>query len=73
MQYDQYEDLTKISKQIYKNVNPAVKDVQARLTQYTPKPFGEKKTYKQDWPIYEKACSQEKLMFLSNSFDILSA
>ncbi len=64
MQYDQYEDLTKISKQIYKNVNPSIKDVQARLTQYTPKPFGKKKTYKQDWPIYERACSQEKLMFL---------
>ncbi len=61
---DQYEDLRKLSKQIYKNVNPAVRDVQARLTPYTPKPFGEKKTYKQDWPIYEKACSQEKLMFL---------
>ena len=64
MNYDQYEDLTKISKQIYKNVNPAIRDVQARLTQYSPKPFGEKKTYKQDWPIYERACSQEKLMFL---------
>ncbi len=62
--YDQYEDLSKLSKQIYKNVNPAVRDVQARLTQYSPKPFGTKKTYSQDWPIYEKACSQEKLMFL---------
>ncbi len=61
---DQYEDLKKLSKQIYKNVNPAVRDVQERLTQYTPKPFGEKKTYKQDWPIYSRACSQEKLMFL---------
>ncbi len=64
MNYDQYVDLSKLSKQIYKNVNPAVRDIQARLTKYSPKPFGEKKTYKQDWPIYEKACSQEKLMFL---------
>jgi len=64
MSYDAYEDLSKISKQIYKNVNPAVRDAQARLTTYTPKPFGEKKTYKQDWPIYARACYQEKLMFL---------
>ncbi len=63
MQYDQYEDLTKVSRKIYKNVEPAIRDVQLKLTPYTPKKFGEKKTYSQDWPIYEKACRQEKLMF----------
>ena len=61
---DKYEDLTKISGKIYKSVNPAVKEMQMRLTPYTPKPFGEKKTYSQDWPIYAQACSKEKLMFL---------
>lgn len=64
MNYDAYEDLNKISKKIYRNVNPAVKDTQLRLTQYTPKPFGKKKTYQQDWSVYAKACSQEKLMFM---------
>jgi len=64
MNFDQYEDLSKISRQIYKNVNPAVREVQERLTAYTPKNFGEKRTYTQEWSVYEKACSQEKLMFL---------
>jgi transposase len=62
-EYDQYEELNRISNQIYKNVNPAIQEVQKRLTPYTPKKFGEKKTYPQDWHIYQKACSQEKLMF----------
>lgn len=39
-------------------------EAQERLTSYTPKPFGEKRTYPQpNWSLYEKACSQEKLMF----------
>ncbi len=49
--------------QLYPNVNPATKEIQQRLNQYNPVPFGVKKTYSQDWPIYAKACSQEKLMF----------
>lgn len=60
---DQYEDLSKLSKRIYKHVNPRVREVQQRLTPYTPKPFGEKRTYSQNWSVYEKAMSQEKLMF----------
>lgn len=64
MNYDAYDDLTKLSKQIYKNVKPAVRETQQRLAPYNPKAFGAKKTYKQNWPIYEKAMSQEKLMFL---------
>ncbi len=57
MSYDQYQDLSKLAKRIYKHVNPAVKEVQERLTRYTPKPFGEKRTYTQNWSIYEKAAS----------------
>ncbi len=37
---------------------------QETLLSYVKKPFGEKRTYPQDWPLYEKACSTEKLMFL---------
>jgi len=62
--YDVYPGLKKIADSIYRNVRPAVRDVQLKLTRYTPKPFGEKRTYSQDWHVYEKACSQEKLMFL---------
>ncbi|MBW2984765.1 transposase [Candidatus Woesearchaeota archaeon] len=72
--YDGYEDLNRVSRNIYKNVSPASSDVQSRLTQYTPKPFGEKRTYGQEWSIYEKACSQEKLMFfriLKDAVDFL--
>ena len=40
-------------------------EVQEKLTPYAPKQFGTKKTYPQpNWSLYEKACSQEKLMFL---------
>jgi len=61
--YDQYEDLSKLSKQIYKNVRPARREVQERLGPYSPLPYGENRTYPQDWSVYERACSQEKLMF----------
>lgn len=58
-------DLKKLLNQLYKNAKPAVKEIQHRLTKYTPKNFGEKRTYSQEsWSLYEKACSQEKLMFL---------
>ncbi len=63
MNYNAYENLSKISKQIYKKVSPAEREIQKRLTPYTPVPYGTKKTYSQDWPLYQKACSQEKLMF----------
>lgn len=62
-EFDKYEELDKLSKQFYKNVNPAKMEIQERLTPYTPKNFGEKKTYQQDWNLYRRACSQEKLMF----------
>ncbi len=63
MNYDLYTDLSKISKHIYKKVDPSKREIQKRLTPYTPKLFGEKKTYSQDWPLYQQASSQEKLMF----------
>lgn len=61
---DAYPDLSKTSRKIYKNVKPSTKTVQKRLNQYTPKPFGTKKTYPQNWSLYAKASSQEKLMFM---------
>ena len=61
---DAYDNLQKLSKRIYRNVRPAKKELQERLTSYAPKPFGESRTYSQpSWSIYERACSQEKLMF----------
>lgn len=60
---DQYKDLTKLSNRIYKNVKANQKPVQLKLTPHT-KIIKEKKKYTQDWPIYEKAMSEEKLMFL---------
>src|SRR3989338_1750474 len=62
--FNVYEDLSKLSRHIYKNVQPARREVQERLTAYSPKPFGEPRTYSQpSWSVYEKACSSEKLMF----------
>ncbi len=57
-------ELRKIYEKIYRDSNPAVKDVQSRLGVYDPKLYGEKRTYSQNWSTYSKACSQEKLMFL---------
>lgn len=59
--YDQYGDLSKISREIYNTVEPAIKT--EKVENYNPKPYGEKKNYPQNWSFYEKACSQEKLMF----------
>ena len=64
MNYDARRDFNKLWKKIYKDVSPSNKTVQRRLNPYIPKPYGEKKTYPQDWNIYRRACSQEKLMFL---------
>lgn len=71
---DQYEDLSKISRKIYKNVRPAVREMQTRLTPYTPKLFGEQRTYSQDWPVYTYAMGNEKLMvyrMIKDSVDYL--
>lgn len=58
--YDQYEDLTRIAKQFFKVVEPAVKDTQQKLKDYHPKPYGEKRTYPQDWSAYNEAQMKEK-------------
>lgn len=58
---DIFEDLNKLSAWLYRNVNQNVKDSQTILENYAP---AKKKVYSQQWSIYEKACSQEKLMFL---------
>ncbi len=57
-------ELWKISERIYKNIDNNIGDSQTKLNTYCPKSFGERKTYSQNWSVYSKACSQEKLMFL---------
>lgn len=42
---------------------------------YDPKPYGEKRTYPQNWPVYYKACRTEKLMLfriLKDAVDFLN-
>ena len=56
-----YNELLKQSKELYQQADTST---QTLLTVYQPKPFGEKRTYPQDWAIYAKAASTEKLMFL---------
>lgn len=58
---DMFEELNKIYGWLYSNKEEH--DVQKILDSYSPKSSKEKRSYKQEWPIYEKACSQEKLMF----------
>lgn len=57
-----YDEFNRIAKQIYKNAPRAI-DIQMTLGLYEPKQYGEKRTYPRNWSLYEKACSQEKLMF----------
>src|SRR3990167_11502713 len=46
-------------------------EAQERLNGYVPKAFGSKKSYPQHWSLYEKACSQEKLMFFRILKDVV--
>ena len=62
--YDQYEDLTSYSKRFLKIVKPSMKEIQQKLDNYTPKPFGERRTYKQDWSSYNKAQMKEKIILI---------
>lgn len=62
-EFDKYKELDKLSKRLYKNVRPAKREIQERLTPYTPVVYGTRKNYQQDWNLYRRACSQEKLMF----------
>ncbi len=58
-----YNQMMKEAMDIYHNA-PRELSVQTTLTAYKPKPFGEKRTYSQDWPTYYKASRSEKMMFL---------
>ncbi len=62
--FDSYDNLTNAGRRSYGYLEPVKTEVQERLTPYIPKRFKEKRTYAQDWPTYQKACGQEKLMFL---------
>lgn len=63
--YDQYEDLKRIARQFFKTVKPAIKETQQELDDYEPKPYGEKKTYPQDWSSYNKAQMKEKILLIN--------
>jgi len=71
------DEFERVWRNIYNNVNPSisVSDVQTVLGVYDQKPFNEKRTYQQNWAVYEKAMSQEKLMFfriLKDAVDYLN-
>ncbi len=61
--YDAYVDLSRISKKIFKAVEPAVKTEQEK--NYDPKMYGEKRTYPQDWSAYNQAQMKEKTILIS--------
>lgn len=66
------ENLLKKTKTLMKSVNPRVKEQQEKLKTfidpYTPKPYGSKKTYPQEWSFYQKSRGREKL----NTFAIVN-
>tara|TARA_Y100000310_G_scaffold339504_1_gene432374 strand:+ start:5570 stop:6760 length:1191 start_codon:yes stop_codon:yes gene_type:complete len=59
--FDAYENLSKLTKKIIKTVEPAIK----QEVEYKPKPYGEKRTYSQDWPAYNKAQMKEKILLIN--------
>ncbi len=58
-----FSNIHQVSRRLLHQVNPHDTSIQQRLTTYEPKPYGEQRNYPRDWPLYQKACSQEKLMF----------
>ncbi len=64
-EYDPYKDLTKKSRKLLKIVRPAVKEKQDKIDDYNPKPFGEKRTYSQDWSSYNKTQMREKIILIN--------
>ncbi len=70
--YDRYEDLTKISEKILNTVKPRVKDKQKNILDFIPKQPKQKITYSQDWKAYNKAQTQEKILFMVILDEILS-
>ena len=64
-EYDQYDSLRKIARQFFKTVEPAIKCTQEKIDNYNPKPYGEKRTYSQDWSAYNKAQMKEKILLIN--------
>ena len=62
-EYDPYLDLTRRSKKLLKIVKPAIKEKQEDLENYNLKPFGEKRTYPQNWEAYDKAKTNQDILF----------
>jgi transposase len=63
--YDQYEDLVKFSKRFFKIVEPAVKDLQAKVEDYENQIPIERKSYPQDWRAYNQAQMKEKTLLIT--------
>jgi transposase len=49
--------------EFYRSIPTAKREAQYSLHDYIPKAFGEKRTYPQDWPAYDKAKTNEDYMF----------
>lgn len=64
--FDAYEDLSKLSARIYQQVNPADGSRQIGLDGFLPaeiQPFGERRTYGQNWAAYDEAKTNEDGLF----------
>ncbi len=70
---DQYENLSKISQDIYRTVDEAIKDFNHEKDLYDPKLFGERRTYPQDWPAYNAAQMHEKILLISILNELLDS
>jgi len=68
MKYRTYHEFKELRDHYMRTITPdlskqkSLMDFEDFAKNYNPKPFGEKRTYPQNWPIYYQACRNEKFM-----------
>jgi len=65
MEETNYRDkaIEELAKKLYPIIRTRKRESQMTLAAYTPKPFGEKRTYSQNWPAYDQAKTNEDVLF----------
>ena len=69
---DLYEDLTRVLEKVKHELEHG-KQRKPKFEEYIPKPFGEKKTYSQDWSAYNEAQMHEKVLLINILNELLDS
>ena len=71
-QNDLYEDLSRVLEKVKHELEYG-KPRKQKFEEYVPKPFGERKTYPQDWSSYNEAQMREKVLLISILNELLDS